>query len=145
MSATRVFVARLAGCSVFDPAGDRVGRVRDVLVVYRSSGSPRVVGLIVEIPGRRRVFVSIGRVTSIGAGQIITTGLINLRRFEQRGGEVRVIAELLGRKVSLRDSSGDATIEDVAIDVTRPIDTNTCLRPGISTTSPTTRGGSSLR
>ncbi|MEG8037379.1 hypothetical protein QP157_19315 [Sphingomonas sp. LR61] len=35
MSATKVFVARLAGCSVFDPAGDRVGKVRDVLVVYR--------------------------------------------------------------------------------------------------------------
>ena len=120
MSATRVFVARLAGCSVFDPNGDRVGRVRDVLVVYRPQNSPRVVGLIVEIPGRRRVFVSIGRVTSIGAGQIITTGLINLRRFEQRGGEVRVIAELLGRQVTLRDGSGEATIEDVAIEEAGP-------------------------
>ncbi|HUG49551.1 MAG TPA: PRC-barrel domain-containing protein, partial [Terrimesophilobacter sp.] len=98
MSATRVFAARLAGCSVFDPAGDKVGRVRDVLVVYRRKSSPRVVGLVVEVPGRRRVFVSIGRVTSIGSGQIITTGLINLRRFEQRGGEVRIIAEILGRK-----------------------------------------------
>ena len=120
MSATRVFVARLAGCSVFDPNGDRVGRVRDVLVVYRPKNSPRVVGLIVEIPGRRRVFVSIGRVMSIGAGQIITTGLINLRRFEQRGGEVRVIAELLGRQVTMRDGSGEATIEDVAIEEAGP-------------------------
>ncbi len=120
MSATRVFVARLAGGTVFDPAGDRVGRVRDVLVVYRKTGSPRVVGLVVEIPGRRRVFVSIGRVTSISAGQIITTGLINLRRFQQRGGEVRVISELLGRKVALRDGSGDATIEDVAIEESGP-------------------------
>ena len=118
MSTSRVFAARLVGCSVFDPNGDRVGKVRDVLVVYRPSASPRVVGLIVEIPGRRRVFVSIGRVTSIGAGQIITTGLINLRRFEQRGGEVRVMAEFLGRTVTLRDGSGDATIEDVAIEET---------------------------
>ncbi len=30
MSSTRVYVARLAGCAVFDPLGDRVGRVRDV-------------------------------------------------------------------------------------------------------------------
>jgi sporulation protein YlmC with PRC-barrel domain len=120
VSAARVFVARLAGCSVFDPAGDKVGKVRDVLVVYRSTESPSVVGLIVEIPGKRRVFLSIGRVTSIGAGQIITTGLINLRRFEQRGGEVRVIAELLGRKVTLNDKSGEATIEDVAIEQTAP-------------------------
>ncbi len=113
---TRAFAARLVGCSVFDPNGDRVGKVRDILVVYRAKASPRVVGMIVEVPGKRRVFLSIGRVTSIGSGQIITTGLINLRRFEQRGGEVRVIAELLGRRVKLADGSGDAHIEDVAIE-----------------------------
>ncbi|PJJ62273.1 magnesium transporter MgtE N-terminal domain-containing protein [Compostimonas suwonensis] len=122
MSATRIFVARLAGCTVFDPAGDRVGKVRDVLVVYRRSDAPTVVGLIVEIPGKRRVFVSIGRVTSIGAGQVITTGLINVRRFEQRGGEVRVIAEMLGRKVVFADGSGEGTIEDVAIEEVGPSD-----------------------
>lgn len=116
MSGSRVFAARLAGCSVFDPAGDKVGRVRDVLVVYRNVGPPLVVGLVVEIPGRRRVFLSIGRVTSIGSGQVITTGLINMRRFEQRGGEVLVIAELLGRRMLLRDGSGEATVEDVAIE-----------------------------
>ena len=33
----------------------------------------------------------------------------------------------------------------VAIEVTRPIETKTWRRPGISTTSPMTRGGSSLR
>jgi CBS domain-containing protein len=118
VSASRVFAARLTGCSVFDPNGDRVGKVRDVLVVYRSTQSPRVIGFIVEVPGKRQVFLSIGRVTSIGSGQIITTGLINLRRFEQRGGEVRVMAELLGRKVTLADGSGEATIEDVAIEET---------------------------
>lgn len=116
MSTTRVFAARLVGCSVFDPNGDKVGKVRDVLVVYRTNGAPRVVGMVLEVSGKRRVFLSIGRVTSIGSGQIITTGLINLRRFEQRGGEIRVIAEMLGRKVRLRDGSGIAHIEDVAIE-----------------------------
>ncbi|MDM4764234.1 CBS domain-containing protein [Galbitalea sp. SE-J8] len=120
MSTTRVFAARLAGCSVFDPLGDRVGKVRDVLVVYRGTQGPRVVGFIVEVSSKRRVFLSIGRVTSIGSGQIITTGVINLRRFEQRGGEVRIIAELLGRKVTLVDGSGTATIEDVALEETGP-------------------------
>ena len=61
MSASTVFVARLNGCSVFDPAGDRVGKVRDVLVVFRPTEAPRVVGLIVEVPGRRRVFRTSGR------------------------------------------------------------------------------------
>lgn len=115
-----MFVARLGGCSVFDPAGDKVGRVRDVIVVYRATQSPRVVGLVVEVPGKRRVFVSIGRVTSIGSGQIITTGLINLRRFEQRGGEVRVIAEVLGRRMTFVDGTGTGVIEDVSIEETGP-------------------------
>lgn len=84
-------------------------------MVYRSSGAPRVVGLVVEIPGKKRVFVSIGRITSIGSGQVITTGLINVRRFEQRGGETRVIAEMIGRTVKFADKSGTAVIEDVAI------------------------------
>lgn len=117
MSATRVFVARLAGCGVFDPAGDRVGKVIDVLVAYRKSGAPRATGMIVEISGRRRVFVPISRVTSIAPGQVITNGLIDLRRFTQRGREVRVIAEILGRKVRLLDGTGSAAIEDLAIEM----------------------------
>lgn len=116
MSATRVFIARLAGCGVFDPVGDRVGKVIDVLVAHQAHGAPRTTGMLVEITGRRRVFVPIARVTSIVPGQVITNGLVDLRRFTQRGQEERVIAELLGRKVNLRDGSGSATIEDVAIE-----------------------------
>ena len=116
MNATRVFVARLAGCAVFDPAGERVGRVRDVLVVYRRDDPPSVVGLIVELTGKRRVYVAIGRVSSISSGQVIVNGLIDFRRFEQRGGEVRLIAEVIGRSVEFRDGSGRAVIEDIGIE-----------------------------
>ncbi|MDR2999483.1 MAG: CBS domain-containing protein [Microbacterium sp.] len=119
MSTQRVFVARLAGCAVFDPVGDRLGKVRDVVIVYRSSAAPRVIGLVVEIPGRRQVFLSIGRVTSIRAGQVISTGLINVRRFQPRPGEVRVLAEYLGRQVVFADGSGTAVVEDVAIEQDR--------------------------
>ena len=120
MSTTRIFVARLAGCAVFDRQGDRLGRVRDVVVVYRRTDPPRVVGMVVEIPGRRRVFLSIGRIVSIGSGQVITTGLITVRRFEQRASETRILAEILGRRVTLTDGSGDATIEDVSIEEIGP-------------------------
>jgi len=75
---------------------------------------------MVEVTGKRRVFLSIGRVLSIGSGQIITTGLINPHRFSQRSGEVRVIAELLGRKVTLTEPAGTAIIEDVAIEESGP-------------------------
>lgn len=119
MSSSRVFVGRLAGRGVFDPAGDRIGKLRDVLVVYRAQAAPRVVGLIVEIPGKRRVFVPIGRVTSMGSGQIITTGLINVRRFEQRGGETRILAEMIGQQVRLLEGEIQVRIEDAAIDRTK--------------------------
>lgn len=143
MSATRVFVARLAGCGVFDPAGDRVGKVIDVLVAYRKSGSPKATGIIVEISGRRRVFVPIARVTSIAPGQVITNGLIDFRRFTQRGQEVRVIAEILGRKVNLLDGTGFANIEDISIEQNRNRDwfvTELFLRRPKTSASPFARG-----
>lgn len=99
----RVFVARLAGLPVFDPLGDQVGRVRDVVVVFRAGRQPpRAVGLVVEVPGRRRVFLPMTRVTSMDAGQVISTGLVNMRRFERRPTETLVLAELLDRTVRLR-------------------------------------------
>jgi Mg/Co/Ni transporter MgtE len=123
---SRVFVARLAGLAVFDPLGDQVGRVRDVVAVFRAGRqAPRAVGLVVEVPGRRRVFVPMTRVTSIDAGQVITTGLVNMRRFEQRPTETLVLGEMLDRTVRLRpdaDDPGDAgsgevvTVEDVAVE-----------------------------
>jgi Mg/Co/Ni transporter MgtE len=116
---SRVFVARLTNLSVFDPLGDQVGRVRDVVVTFSASRRrPRVIGLVVEVPGRRRVFVPMTRVTSVDGGQVITTGLVNMRRFEQRTNEELVMAELLERTVTVHDPEGDyqATVEDVAIE-----------------------------
>lgn len=122
---SRVFVGRLTSLSVFDPLGDQVGRVRDVVVTFGASRRrPRVIGLVVEVPGRRRVFVPMTRVTSVDGGQVITTGLVNMRRFEQRTNEVLVMAELLDRQVTVRDPEGDytATVEDVAIERERTRD-----------------------
>ena len=111
----RVFVARLAGTNVVDPIGDTLGRVRDVVVVLRTATSPRVVGLVVEVASRRRVFLPITRVTGIVPGQVITTGLLNVRRFEQRAAETLTIGDLFERNVELRDGSGRVVVEDVAI------------------------------
>ncbi|MCB7136641.1 magnesium transporter MgtE N-terminal domain-containing protein [Cellulosimicrobium marinum] len=115
-AATTVYVARLAGTTVFDPIGDQVGRVRDVVVLLRPKGAPRAVGLVVEVPGRRRVFLPLTRVTSIDAGQVISTGLVNMRRFEQRAMETLAVGELLERTVELTDGSGTGTVEDLAIE-----------------------------
>jgi flagellar motility protein MotE (MotC chaperone)/sporulation protein YlmC with PRC-barrel domain len=116
----RVFVARLLGLDVFDPLGDRLGRLRDVVVLdYGPAKPPLVVGLVVEVPGKKRVFVPMTRITSITAGQVICTGLVNLRRFEQRGAETLVVAEMFDRRVTLADGSGDATILDIGMEQSR--------------------------
>ena len=117
---TRVYVARLAGTAVFDPNGDQVGKVHDVIVTLRLDPKPpRVLGLVLEVPVRRRIFVPITRVTSIDAGQVITTGLVNMRRFEQRQGEVLVLGELLDRRVTVIATGEEVTVFDVAIEQTR--------------------------
>ena len=117
----RVFVARLAGLVVFDPDGEQVGRVRDVVVALRiGRDAPRVLGLAVEISGRRRIFVPIGRVTTIDPDAVVLgTGTVSLRRFEQRPGETLVLAELLDRRVTLLDSGEEVTVLDVAMEQTR--------------------------
>lgn len=106
--APRVFVSHLAGVAVFDPNGDQVGRVRDVVVMLRVGGRPpRVLGLVVEVVSRRRIFLPMTRVTGVESGQVITTGVVNMRRFEQRPTETLVLGELLDRRVRLAtDESG---------------------------------------
>lgn len=117
----RIFIARLAGTAVFDPAGDQIGRVRDAVVALRGLKPPRVHGLVVEVQPRRRVFMPITRVRSIEAGAVVFTGKLNLRRFEQRASETLVIGELLDRKVSVRGEHGDGdgvtgTVLDLAME-----------------------------
>jgi CBS domain-containing protein/sporulation protein YlmC with PRC-barrel domain len=115
----RVYVARLAGTTVFDPIGDAVGRVRDVVMLMRVGSAPTAVGLVVEVPGRRRVFMPLTRVTSIAAGQVICTGVVNLRRFQARASETLAIAELFERSVTIKDGRIKAFIEDIAIEMRR--------------------------
>ena len=62
-----------------------------------------MLGLVVEVFGRRRIFVPMTRVTNIDSGQVITTGLLNMRRFEQRPTETLVIGQLLDRTVTIRE------------------------------------------
>ena len=117
----RVFVARLAGLPVFDPNGDQVGRVRDVVVTLRiGNDAPRALGVLVEIQARRRIFVPMGRVTSIdGEAVLLATGTVSLRRFDKRPGETLVLAELLDRRVTQLSDGSELTVVDVAIEQTR--------------------------
>ncbi len=117
--ANRVYVARLAGLAVFDPNGDQVGRVRDAVVRLRtSSRAPQVVGLVAEMPPRRRIFLPIGRIISIDADAVVlSTGTLNLRRFEKRANELLVLQDLLDRRVTVDEKQG--TVVDLAMELAR--------------------------
>jgi Mg/Co/Ni transporter MgtE len=117
-TATRVYVARLAGLAVFDPNGDQVGRVRDAVARIREGGlAPRVVGLVAEMPLRRRIFLPIGRVTSVDAESVVlNTGTLNLRRFEKRPGELLVLEDLLDRRITITGTGVAATVVDIAME-----------------------------
>jgi Mg/Co/Ni transporter MgtE len=110
---SRVYLARLAGALAFDPNGDQVGKIRDVVVTARIAKPPRVVGLVIEVSNKRSIFLPIGRVTSFDAGAIVVTGVVNMRRFQRRQTEHLVMAELLDRHVRVtgddRIPEGEAT------------------------------------
>lgn len=116
---SRVFVARLVGTEVFDPIGDKVGFVHDVVVVFRLQGAPMAVGLVIDM-ARRRVFLPFTRVTAIRDGQVITTGVVNVRRFAKRNVEHLVVGQLLDREVTIKATGDAATVVDAAIERVRP-------------------------
>lgn len=116
----RVFLARLAGTAVFDPNGDQLGKVRDAVATLRSNNqTPRILGFIIEVPPRKRIFIPITRVTSIDNGHVIITGLLNMRRFEPRTNEISVLSEMLDRSVTLIETNEKVTIEDIGMELSK--------------------------
>ncbi|GAB7041893.1 CBS domain-containing protein [Catenuloplanes niger JCM 9533] len=116
-----MYLGRLGGLPVFDPNGDTVGRVRDVVARLRTSiRPPQVVGLVAEVPVRRRIFLPISRITGIDPDSVLLgTGTLNLRRFEKRASELLVLRELLGRPVTIAPEGRHAVVVDVAMDANR--------------------------
>jgi CBS domain-containing protein/flagellar motility protein MotE (MotC chaperone) len=123
-SAERVFVARLSGIGVFDPNGDQLGRVRDAVTTMRIDRQPpRVLGLVVELQHRHRIFVPMGRVTRIEPGAVVlSSGTVNMKRFERRPNEVLVLSELLDRTVTVRESGQVVAIVDAGMEPNRSRD-----------------------
>ena len=118
----RVYIGKLAGTGVFDPLGDQVGKIHDVVVIFRLKSAANVIGFVVEVGPRKRVFLPLTRVTAIESGSVITTGLLNIRSFTQRPIETLVLSELFDRVVTMNDGSGKVRILDVAMRQRRPKD-----------------------
>jgi Mg/Co/Ni transporter MgtE len=126
----RVYVARLAGMVVLGPDGESIGRVRDAVISIGVAGhQPRVLGLVVELLTRRRIFVPILRVTAIEPSAVtLATGNVSLRRFSKRPNEVLVLGEVIETRVRVDDpelpelAGIDVVVVDLGIEQTRTRD-----------------------
>ncbi len=82
-----------------DPAGEKIGRVDDLIVRLADRGYPPITGLKARIGGRE-VFVPAERVAHVESGTVQLSGeRVDLGRFERREGEVLLRQDLLGRRV----------------------------------------------
>jgi CBS domain-containing protein len=95
-----VHLSSVAGSSLLDSAGSRLGRVEDVIA--RLDGReelPPVTGLKARIGGRE-LFVPMDRIERLEAAAARTsTTKLNLARFERRPGEVLLRSDVLGHSM----------------------------------------------
>jgi Mg/Co/Ni transporter MgtE len=127
VAVNRVYAARLAGMLVLGPDGESIGRVRDVVIsISIVRQQPRVLGLVVELLTRRRIFVPITRVTAIEPNAVtLNTANVSLRRFAQRPGEVLVLGQVIETHVRVDDpelpqlAGTDVVVVDLGIEQTR--------------------------
>ncbi len=94
-----LYLSALVGRALAAPGGQRVGRLRDVIVRLRGTQDPLVTGLVARV-GRRAVFVPAGQVAALdGAVVQLVSATFDLRRFERRDGEVLLRADVLGHRL----------------------------------------------
>jgi CBS domain-containing protein len=93
-------LSALAGSPLLDSAGQRLGRVEDVVArLDLGDERPPVIGLKARIGGRE-LFVPADRIAHLerGAARTSTTKL-NLAQFERRPGEILLRSDVLGRSM----------------------------------------------
>jgi CBS domain-containing protein len=91
-----IHLSSVAGSPLLDSAGDRLGRVEDLVVrLDQSQALPPVTGLKARIGGRE-MFVPVDRVEQLGpAGVRTNTTKLNLAQFERHASEVLLRADVL--------------------------------------------------
>jgi CBS domain-containing protein len=111
-----VHLSSIAGAPLLDSAGERLGRIEDVVArLDQPDLNPAVVGLVARIGGRE-LFVPIDRVEQLerAAARMATTK-VNLAQFERRPGEVLLRADLLDRKLINVTTATLVTARDVEL------------------------------
>jgi CBS domain-containing protein len=111
-----VHLSSIAGAPLLDSAGERLGRIEDVVVrLDQPDLNPAVVGLVARIGGRE-LFVPIDRVEQLerAAARMATTKL-DFAQFERRPGEVLLRADVLDRSLINLRTATLVTARDVEL------------------------------
>jgi len=94
-----VHLSTILRSPLLDRAGERLGRVEDLIVRLADGGYPPVTGLKARIGGRD-LFVPADRIATLQPGAVRLSGeKLSLGRFERRAGEVLLAQDVLGRKL----------------------------------------------
>ena len=95
----RVMLTQLLRSPVFNPTGEELGRLEDLIVKLDSGGGsyPPVTGIKVRFGGRD-VFVGAKSVEKVAPGEVrLNTPTLDTGAFQRRPGEVLLAADVLGR------------------------------------------------
>jgi CBS domain-containing protein len=96
---TTLHLSTILRSPLLDRAGERLGRVEDLIVRLADGGYPPVTGLKARIGGRD-LFVPTDRTATLEPGAVRLSGeKLSLGRFERRVGEVLLGQDVLGRKL----------------------------------------------
>jgi CBS domain-containing protein len=100
MAEEPLHLSSIAGSPLLDSAGERLGRVDDVIArLDLGAGEPPVTGLKARIGGRE-LFVPGERIAALEPTAVRTsTTKLNLAQFERRPGEVLLRSDVLGRSL----------------------------------------------
>ncbi|MEZ5255656.1 MAG: CBS domain-containing protein [Ilumatobacteraceae bacterium] len=108
MAGELIYAFRVMRLPLLDADGVTIGRLEDIVVVPGTKGNaPRVVGFVASSQ-RRRIFVSVGRVSLDDDGARMRSWDVDVNPFKAKPGEI-LVSSVIDRKV------GDETVSDVAI------------------------------
>jgi len=116
MTSSIVHLSSVAGSSLLDSDGGRLGRIQDVIArLDGSEALPPVAGLKVRIGGRD-MFVPSARIAELGPDAVrVATTKLDLAQFESRPGEVLLRRDLLNRSLIHIGSARLVTAHEVEL------------------------------
>jgi MgtE intracellular N domain/CBS domain len=92
-------LSAVVGSPLRDSDGERLGKVRDVIVRLGGVGYPTITGFLVTVAGRTS-FLGAERVSEIGSrGVVLRKAKLDLRRFERRPEEVLLKDDVLDHQL----------------------------------------------